>query len=272
MPKTTTTTITMRVQQVHSLWVVLWLLATATRTINAFQVLPPPAGRSIVTATFAGAGLECHPRVFTLRASASFEDSDAPSEEDVDDGCGDECEIDWDSMPSFEEEEEEEEMKAMTSEFDDDEEDDEDEDDELESVPTQGRPSVAQRRLHMEMQWQLMEASQECVVEEPETCGSEKCTDCNGRGWSNCRFCHGTAVLKIDMARPAEAPPTTMADVLAGPSPTATTSKRFLLPSSFSPCKICHQGVEMCKTCQGSGWIAGWTKIPNQRQDDPLMP
>uniref|UniRef100_A0A7S3KXG0 Uncharacterized protein n=1 Tax=Amphora coffeiformis TaxID=265554 RepID=A0A7S3KXG0_9STRA len=186
------------------------------------------------------------------------------------DDCGDECDIDWDAMPTW----------------DDFEDYGDDDDDEVEAVfyPPNGEnpattkpqgPSVEQRRLHMEMQWQLTEAQDECEVEKPETCGSEACQDCNGKGWNDCRFCHGTAVLRMDrkFTMPAaEETPTTMAGALSGIS-TTTTQKKFILPSSFSACKICQQGVEMCRTCQGSGWVASWTQLPNAgRNGDPLLP
>lgn len=180
------------------------------------------------------------------------------TDDDGEDDCGDEgCEIDWDTL-----------------EWDDF----EDEDDEVEAVfypPKQATvPTVEQRRLHMEMQWQLTEAQDECVVEEPETCGSDKCQDCNGRGWNDCRFCHGTAVLRMDkkFVMPEAEEPTTTATALSVGTSATTTRKKFILPASFSACKICSQGVEMCRTCQGSGWVAGWTQIPNAGRDDPLLP
>lgn len=221
---------------------------------------------------------------------------DFDDEEDCDDEEG--CEIDWDAMPPFVDED-----SDMV------ENDDEEEavffDDlhmaqerlQLSSQSKQVGPSVEQRRLHMEMQWQLTQSADECVVEKPETCGSEKCPDCHGRGWSDCRFCHGTTVLRMDKA--AVVVPTNN-EALESPSPSmdmnqhpttsrtmgealtsattatpTTAQKKFLLPSSFSPCKICQQGVEVCRTCQGSGWIAAWTQIPSQSRtpdEDPLLP
>lgn len=180
----------------------------------------------------------------------------------LDDGCEDEdeCDIDWDAMPGWIEETEDGEVEAVV----------------YDTNKQEAGPSVEQRRLHMEMQWQLDDAKDECVVEQPETCGSEKCTDCHGRGWNDCRFCHGTAVLRLDktardMAQ--EAAPQTMGEALSLGATTAR--KHFILPSSFSACKICQQGVEMCRTCQGSGWVAAWTQLPQQgseQDDDPLLP
>ena len=201
-------------------------------------------------------------------------DNNLPGFDCDDDG---ECEIDWDAMPSFDE-------QNMDNETE--------EDDEVEAVfyddleIAQERvgarnPTVEHRRLHMEMQWQLTETADECVVEKPETCGSEKCAECHGRGWSDCRFCHGTTVLRMDKTVPSsptslpseEEVPTTMAGVLTSATPTAY--KKFILPSTFSACKICQQGIEMCRTCQGSGWVAAWTQLPTQlsnQDDDPLLP
>lgn len=214
----------------------------------------------------------------------SNNDNDANDEEYVADDCGDEgCDLDWDEMPSWDEDDEVEAVYYN------------DNDEEFQeawrkvssssSSPDSSKgPSVEQRRLHMEMQWQLEEATQECAVEKPETCGSQKCNDCHGRGWNDCRFCHGTAVLKLDKTWEQQQQETSVAsNTLTTSSSTSRTAtaahasanKKFILPSSFSACKICTQGVEMCRTCQGSGWIAGWTQIPNQRNDndqDPLLP
>ena len=256
MPEVSTTTAPSKYQNSNCrltlLWVGLLLAASVQSTTNAFTVAP---ARSLSTSY----------RTSYRSPLKSANENAGPNLSDDEDDCGDECEIDWDEMPSF-----------------DDFEDYEDDDDEVEAVfypphgenPAKG-PSVAQRRLHMEMQWQLTEAQDECVVEKPETCGSDECESCSGKGWNDCRFCHGTTVLRMDksfMMPAAEEEPTTMASALSGASAT-TTRKKFILPSSFSACKICSQGIEMCRPCQGSGWVASWTQIPNAgRDDDPLLP
>jgi DnaJ-class molecular chaperone len=208
-----------------------------------------------------------------------------------DDGCDDEegCEIDWDAMPPFFDEEED--IDEVEAAFLDDFHMAQERLHLSPPQPMKSGPSVEQKRIHMEMQWQLTESADECVVEKPETCGSEKCPDCHGRGWSDCRFCHGTTVLRMDhvaattgtshhaetgVVPPSSTDPTTMGDALisANTATPTTAIQKFILPSSFASCKICQQGVEVCRTCQGSGWIAAWTQIPSQSKtsDGPLLP
>lgn len=116
-------------------------------------------------------------------------------EEDCDENS--ECEIDWDAMPTAEE-----------------------------------IGSAAAMRKRLEMSWQLDEAKEDCDVDQPQSCGSEPCKDCTGKGWKTCRFCRGTKML-----------------FMPGSDPT------------FSECKICREGRECCRSCQGTGWVAGWTQL-----------
>jgi hypothetical protein len=242
-------------QRKTSAWLLLlgsfWVAFSTYASVGAFTILPTRVG------TITRASWLALPPTRTSSSLASHKEQRTPPPQD-DDDCGDECEIDWDAMPSWEEDESDEDTTA-----------------------TPATPEgVARRRVQMEMQWQMQEASSECVVEEPQTCGSTPCPDCNAKGWSACRFCHGTAVLRI--------PPSATSQTsyqqplgLSTAAPTAATATRqqkfFLPPSQFCACKICQQGVETCKSCQGSGWIATWTQLPNQLvgqhdKDDPPLP
>ena len=95
-------------------------------------------------------------------------------------------------------------------------------------------PSSSSRR-RLEMQWELAEAADNCDVERPQSCGSAPCQDCNGQGWNPCRFCRGTSVLYLP--------------------------QNELQEGQFVSCKICQQGTERCRSCQGTGWVAGWTQL-----------
>jgi hypothetical protein len=88
-------------------------------------------------------------------------------------------------------------------------------------------------RLRLEMNWEVQEIkeSQECVVEDPSTCGGEICPECEGQGTLPCRFCRGTTQLYM------------------GPQ------------VGFKSCQICEAGHEECPKCRGTGWIAHWTTL-----------
>lgn len=228
----------------------------------------------------------------SLDENAAFSDSDDNEEYD----------IDWNAMSSWHDQQNDDDDDELEAVFYDEQQEEEEEEEQEIRLSTTPRsnlgknkgPSVEQRRVQMEMQWQLEEATDECIVEKPETCGSEPCADCHGKGWNDCRFCRGTAVLRLDKSALLESSsssssslldddnngqaPTTMANIL---SSSATARKKFILPSSFSACKICQQGVEMCRTCQGSGWVAGWTQLSSSSssqgknhhdKDDPPLP
>lgn len=159
--------------------------------------------------------------------------------------CADEeeCEIDWSQMPGMDKEENKlhgavptlsedvhlQPVAAVMDDFDEEEEDEDDDDEVFERVAKKGVSKVDQLRLRLEMQWQMTEAQEECDVYRPESCGSEPCPDCKGKGVTPCRFCRGTTVL--------------------------------WLGSSFTACPVCKQGYETCRSCQGTGWVAEWTQL-----------
>lgn len=127
-----------------------------------------------------------------------------------------ECEIDWDAMPP---------MDTTSN-----------------SVANTPPPhAVTESTLkRLEMQWQLAEAVEDCDVEEPQSCGSEPCEDCRGKGWQPCRFCRGTKTLYL-------------------PTDCLPQQQQH---SAFVACNICAaQGQERCRSCQGTGWVAGWTQL-----------
>jgi hypothetical protein len=163
-----------------------------------------------------------------------------------------ECEIDWSRMPGGDAEEEETSSSSSTRDqgaiaakiqdaYLDEDEDDEDDDDEYD-VPS---PLVPRGRLSLEMQWQMTADAVECDVYRPATCGSDPCEDCKGRGWNECRFCRGTTVLWMQQPGGGGGGDNNDTDV----------------KSTFTPCSICRQGTETCRSCKGTGWISDFTKL-----------
>lgn len=110
------------------------------------------------------------PWLFSTRGDNNDSSFAVPDEE-----CYDLCDIDWDLMPSFEEQEDDREEEEESSE-------------ELHSESFQ--------RMRLEMQWGMSENQEDCDLEEIDTCG-EFCEECTGRGWVHCRFCQGSARLYV---------------------------------------------------------------------------
>ena len=106
--------------------------------------------------------------------------------------CGDEeeCEIDWDAMPGFDDDSAEEENFGF---------EDEEEEVEVESMTfgDLARGSLEKQRTKMEMGWQI----DECEMDE-DLC-EDFCPDCAGGGKQPCRFCRGTSYIVFgDQYRP----------------------------------------------------------------------
>ncbi|CAB9508676.1 expressed unknown protein [Seminavis robusta] len=92
-------------------------------------------------------------------------------------------------------------------------------------------------RLRLEMHWTMAESAQDCLVDDPKTCGSAECTSCRGAGTHSCRFCRGT--------------------------------KQVYMGGNFLACPICDShGLEDCHDCQGTGWVAEWTQINGDPEKD----
>jgi hypothetical protein len=185
--------------------------------------------------------------------------STTPPQDDVDDEeCADEegCEIDWDNMPGGDDDIPEETASSMRLGLErqwqnNNKEDEEEEEcadgeaceidwDAMPGNPSEGSVS-SNARLGLEMQWQLSDAVEDCDVDLPQSCGSEPCLDCRGKGWTVCRFCRGTNVLYLP----------------------ATSARPF---KDFVSCSICQKGTERCRSCKGTGWIAGWTQLQGSEQ------
>jgi len=167
-----------------------------------------------------------------------------------DEECADEeeCEIDWDSMPG---------MGGAND-------DDENENENIEA-PSPGQQEEAEAagtesaRVRLEMMWGLKEAEEDCLVDMPETCGSEPCEDCRGRGVVKCRFCNGSAVIGFMRQRPVELEEQEQS-VVGGREQQQRAPQMQETPS-FMSCTICREGHEVCTKCRGTGWIAGWATL-----------
>lgn len=96
-----------------------------------------------------------------------------------------ECEIDWDLMPGFEEGSDADKMDVV-----------EESDVDLQPRPnfgTQALDSLDKGRVRLEMSWQI----DECETDQ-DTC-SDFCADCAGSGKQPCRFCRGTGIVSFGM-------------------------------------------------------------------------
>jgi hypothetical protein len=214
-----------------------------------------------------------------------------PSSSEEDEACmggsdEEECEIDWSKMPGFSEDEAD---NHVDSAFGSSVESHDEDFDELRlllerqfQTPTEvnevvaAKPSVFSEQSsspsnmqadwqRLEMIWQQREAASECDVYEPVTCGGHVCPTCAGSGTSNCRFCRGTKFLYLPITHDHSAahlddfPP--------------QVSKPSSSPQPFVSCSICHtSGVETCRSCQGSGWIADWTQMGVRVGGRNMMP
>lgn len=151
-------------------------------TVCKALVAPSPPGQRLSPVAFAARSLWSQRRqtAFILGAGPFF----GPEEEFT---CGDdeECEIDWDLMPGFEEDEEEG-GNAL---------EDEDESDvdmqPRQSFGSQAMESMEKGRVKLEMSWQI----EECETDE-DTC-TDFCEDCAGSGKQPCRFCRGTGIVTL---------------------------------------------------------------------------
>jgi hypothetical protein len=191
----------------------------------------------------------------------SSSNADGGDNDDDEEECPDEeeCDIDWSKMPGGDEEQAQAQASASASasstshgkqgiestaniQNDEQIEEVDDDDEHIPNPPT--LIQVRNLRLRMEMQWQMTEAAVDCDVDNPSTCGSDPCQDCNGRGRIECRFCRGTTVLWMRQ-----------------PGGVRGDGDNNNDTSSFSACNICQKGTEICRSCQGSGWVSGWAKL-----------
>uniref|UniRef100_A0A7S1GPI2 DUF4110 domain-containing protein n=1 Tax=Cyclophora tenuis TaxID=216820 RepID=A0A7S1GPI2_CYCTE len=88
-------------------------------------------------------------------------------------------------------------------------------------------------RIRMQMAWEQWEDSDNCDVSGNggvSSCGT-KCKDCCGVGTKKCRFCSGATTISLAKGQ---------VEV---------------------DCPVCQNGIETCRSCAGTGWVAGWTTL-----------
>lgn len=167
------------------------------------------------------------------------EEFDCPDEE--------ECEIDWDKMPGFEEQSEENADQSSNVEqmvhnknsttaatataameyTNIGDEDRADDDLQPKHYEHSVQNSIERSRLLFEMSWQV----EECEVNE-DSC-SNFCMDCSGSGRQFCKFCRGTRTVAFG--------------------------------SEFRTCIVCDtDGRVECPTCHGTGSVASWAATHDQ--------
>lgn len=100
--------------------------------------------------------------------------------------------------------------------------------------------SDAQARRNLELRWALMASTDECDVQDMNSCGG-MCDRCSGEGVVDCRFCDGTGFLMVGST----------------------------LYRGGKVCPVCSGGLEECSGCKGSGWVAKWN---SQNSTLPLRP
>jgi hypothetical protein len=239
--------------------------STTRRSTSTFTTMPfvPRIGKGAVIA-----GMQLHS---SSKANKGDSDKNEISSSNVNGGgendddeeeCPDEeeCDIDWSKMPGGGDDEQAEVSASAsvnvsspnhgkqgteaTAKKQNDEQIEEVNDDDDHAPNPPALIQVRNLRLRMEMQWQMTEAAVDCDVDNPSTCGSDPCQDCNGRGKIECRFCRGTTVLWMRQ-----------------PGGVRGDGDNNNDTSSFSACNICQKGTEICRSCQGSGWVSGWAKL-----------
>jgi hypothetical protein len=153
-----------------------------------------------------------------------------------------ECEIDWDTMPGFDDDNNEHNVQTEPSAPENSQrhdptleytnigdEDPADDDLQPKSYEYQVQNSLQKSRTFYEMSWQV----DECNVE-PDSC-SDFCPDCAGSGRQFCKFCRGTRMIAFG--------------------------------KEFRTCLICDvDGRVECSSCKGTGSVAPWTVTYDQQE------
>ena len=274
---------------ISPLAMLLWTVAACLSQVHGWMTTTTTTEKTVFSSSSSSFGLtlahswSCHPSrqssssstrsswlspsTTRLASTRSDDNTNNNSHDDFpEDDCQDEeeCEIDWDKMmfPMDQEQPQQEgdsenNHNDNTSESTPASSESESTSSSSSSTPPPAQPTNSHSsrsnvdtetaRLRLEMLWGVTEAAEECEVERPETCGSQPCPDCRGRGQCKCRFCHGTALLGFEVQRDQ-----------------MDTGRPSTSASSFSTCPICKDGMEVCGSCKGTGWVADWTRTPAQ--------
>jgi hypothetical protein len=205
-------------------------------------------------------------------------DSDTNNKNDCD--SEDECEIDWDAMVFPDTQEQQQDDRADSPSQSNSNSPSNAKDAELSDLVSNHRGG-GMARDRLELQWQMTQHIDECVLADelyfgdfaPPTrktsssmqdtddshCGSVACEPCGATGSVRCRFCKGRAVLRFVSV--GERPSTSTSGSSANHNNTTTTTTNTHT-TTIRECPVCRHGTEVCKRCQGSGWLAEWTLLP----------
>jgi len=209
---------------------------TKTRIVHP---LPAPS----ITSSTSTSSIYSHatPGIFYQENS----DPDCPDEE--------ECEINWDLMPGYNDSDDDDEKEKEKVTVDEEKEETQSSSSSSyssyssSSYSSYERPpplqpvkrSVEKSRVILEMNWQL----EDCVVD-AETC-TDFCTDCAGSGQQWCKFCRGTRMISF----------------------IGNGNGNGDSDSEFHACLICRtDGHIDCSTCAGTGNISPWAAFYDKQK------
>lgn len=170
-----------------------------------------------------------------------------------------ECEIDWDKMPTWEDDNEtegEEETTSATtttttttSSSSSSSKHEQKSSKKKKKSSSSRRTTVGRRRQQQEEQQKVMEPFEKSRVRlemnwQIDECSSDAdacddfCVECAGTGRQVCRFCRGTRMIAFGH-------------------------------NDIRPCIVCHDGYEPCPHCKGTGRIAPWATTMDNFINDP---
>jgi len=208
---------------------------TKTRIVHPVQ---PPSITSSTTGSTSSMYSHATPGIFYQEDS---DPADCPDEE--------ECEINWDLMPGYNDNDDDEKEKEKVTVVEEKEETQSSSSYSSTSYSSSSyssyvRPpplqpvkrSIEKSRVIFEMNWQL----EDCVVD-ADTC-TDFCTDCAGSGHQWCNFCRGTRLISF---------------LGQGDS-----------DSEFRTCLLCRtDGHIDCSTCKGTGNISPWAATYDKQKE-----
>jgi len=202
-----------------------------TKTPRIVHPVRPPSMTSSTTSVTSS--ISSHATPGSIFYQEDSDPADCPDEE--------ECEINWDLMPGYNDNDDDEKEKEKVTVVEEKEETQSSSSysstsyssasysSYVRSPPLQPvKRSIEKSRVILEMNWQL----EECVVD-AETC-TDFCADCAGSGQQWCKFCRGTRMISF-MGNGGDS------------------------DSEFRTCLLCRtDGRIDCSTCAGTGNISPW--------------
>jgi len=226
-----------------------WMLQQQQTKTRIVHPLPAPS----ITSSTSSSSIYSHatPGIFYQEDS---DPADCPDEE--------ECEINWDLMPGYNDNDDDEKEKEKVT-VDEEKEETQSSSSSYSSTlyssssyssyvrpvqpvkPRQGRSrprSIEKSRVFLEMNWQI----EECVVDADTL--TDFCSDCAGSGYQWCNFCRGTRMISFIGNGNGDSD-----------------------DSEFRTCLICRtDGHIDCSTCAGTGNISPWAATYDKQKEQGL--